>query len=114
MAAGIFIFILIFIVTIQAFLPKFLKPSEVFGIYIPDTHIKDIRIEQMKTRYTQAVLTAGIVIIAIFIGWLWIFQPLEKHIVFFGLGAQILTLVLSIGLYANNHMTLANLKRKEK
>jgi len=37
MAALLFILILIFIIAIQAFLPRFLKESEVFGIYIPAT-----------------------------------------------------------------------------
>ena len=52
MAAIIFIVILIFIIAIQAFLPKFLKESEAFGIYIPDTHVKDQRIVHMKSLYT--------------------------------------------------------------
>ena len=60
MAAIIFIIILIFIIAIQAFLPKFLKESEAFGIYIPDTHVKDKRIEHMKNGYTKAILRVGL------------------------------------------------------
>jgi uncharacterized membrane protein len=114
MTAIIFIVMLIFIIAIQAFLPKFLKESEAFGIYIPDTHIKDKRIEHMKNRYTQLVLTSGIMILAIFIGWLWLFRPTEEPIVFAGMFAQIGALIFSMGLYAKNHIALANWKKTEK
>lgn len=114
MSAIIFILILIFIIVIQAFLPRFLKDSEAFGIYIPDTQVNDKRIAQMKYRYTQLVLTVGIVILVLFIGWLWIVRPQEQHIVFFGLGAQIMTLIFSMGIYAKNHIALANWKKEEK
>ena len=114
MAAIIFIVILIFIIAIQAFLPKFLKESEAFGIYIPDTHVKDQRIVHMKNRYTQLILTSGIVILVIFIGWLWMFRPAEEQIVFSGMVAQIGALIFSMGLYAKNHITLADWKKNEK
>ncbi|QBP39654.1 DUF1648 domain-containing protein [Paenisporosarcina antarctica] len=114
MAAVMFMVILIFIIVIQAFLPKFLKDSEAFGIYIPDTHVKDKRLEQMKNRYTQLVLTSGIVILAIFIGWLWVFRPAEEPIVLAGMAAQLVALIFSMGLYAKNHIALANFKKDEK
>ncbi len=114
MAAIIFMVILIFIIAIQAFLPKFLKESEVFGIYIPDTHVKDQRIVHMKNRYTQLILTSGFVILMIFIGWLWMFGPAEEQLVFFGMVAQIGVLIFSMGLYAKNHISLANWKKSEK
>lgn len=114
MAAIIFIIILIFIIAIQAFLPKFLRESEAFGIYIPDTHVKDQRIVHMKNRYTQLILTSGIVILVIFIGWLWMFHPAEEQIVFSGMVAQIGALIFSMGLYAKNHISLANWKKNEK
>ena len=114
MAAIIFIIILIFIIAIQAFLPKFLKESEAFGIYIPDTHVKDKRIEHMKNSYTKAILASGIVILAVFIGWLWTFRPSEEQIVYVGMVAQIVALIFSMGLYAKNHIALANWKKTEK
>jgi len=114
MAAVLFMVILIFIIAIQAFLPKFLKESEAFGIYIPDTHILDKRIEKMKGRYTKIVLTSGVAIVAIFIVWLWMVDPVEQQIVYLGMAAQIVALIFSMGLYAKNHITLANWKKDEK
>lgn len=114
MSAIVFILIFVFIIFIQAFLPRFLKDSEAFGIYIPGTHVKDKRIEQMKNRYTQIVLIIGTVILVLFIGWLWIARPQEQHIALFGMGAQIVALILSMGLYAKNHIALTNWKKEEK
>lgn len=114
MAALLFILILIFIIAIQAFLPKFLRENNVFGVYIPDTHVKDSRITEMKKRYTTILLAGGIGIVLIFIGWLWLASPSEEYIVFLGMIAQITAVILSIGLYAKNHITLAKWKKEEK
>lgn len=113
MAALLFILILIFIIAIQAFLPKFLRENNVFGVFIPDTHVKDIRIMEMKKKYTTIVLTGGIGILLIFLGWLGLARPSEQNVVFVGMIAQIMAMVLSIGLYAKNHITLANWKKEE-
>lgn len=114
MAALLFILILLFIIAIQAFLPKFLRENNVFGVYIPDTHVKDSRIIEMKKRYTTVVLTGGLGIVLLFLGWLWVGRPSEQNIVFVGMIAQIMAVVLSIGLYAKNHMALSTWKREEK
>jgi len=114
MAALLFILILLFIIAIQAFLPKFLRENNVFGVYIPDTHVQDSRIIEMKKRYTTIVLTGGIIIVLIFLGWIWVARPSEEYIVFLGMIAQIMAVVLSIGLYAKNHITLATWKKEEK
>lgn len=114
MAAIIFIIILIFNIAIQAFLPKFLKESEAFGVYVPDTHVKDLRIIRMKSHYTKVVLMIGVVVLALFVGGVLLLDPVEQQIAFWGLAAQIGTLVVSMGVYAKNHITLANWKKEER
>ena len=114
MSAIIFIIILIFIIALQAFLPMFLRESEAFGIYIPDTHIKDKRIGHMKKRYTKLILASGLVILAIYIGWLLVLRPAEEQIVYMGMIAQIVALIFSMTLYAKNHIALATWKKTEK
>ncbi|EPD49428.1 hypothetical protein HMPREF1210_03327 [Paenisporosarcina sp. HGH0030] len=114
MSAIIFIVLLMFNIAIQAFLPKFLKESEAFGVYIPDTHLKDPRLMKMKNRYTQLVLLCGVVVLVLFIGGVLIVRPQEQQIVFWGLATQIGALVLPMGLYAKNHIALANWKKDEK
>ena len=68
----------------------------------------------MKNSYTKAILASGIVILAVFIGWLWTFRPSEEQIVYVGMVAQIVALIFSMGLYAKNHIALANWKKTEK
>ena len=114
MAALIFIIILLFIISLQAFLPRFLKESEVFGVYVPDTKVKDERIEQLKSRYTKTVLAIGGVLILFFICWLWTVQPSDNHIGFVGMAIQFVALTISMGLYARSHLLLMRWKKEEQ
>lgn len=114
MAAIIFIIILLFIIGLQAFLPRFLKESEVFGIYVPDTHVKDVRIGHLRSRYTKTVLTSGGILIVLFIGWLWVVQPSDNQIGFVGMAIQIAALTISMGLYAKSHLALMRWKKEEQ
>jgi uncharacterized membrane protein len=114
MTVILFAVLLVFITGIQAFLPKFLKDSDVFGVYVPDTHVKDERIGHMKRRYTQAVLATGMLLIIGLMLWSLMGNPLEEQFVFVGLGLQFLILFVSMGLYAKYHVLLTNLKREEK
>ena len=114
MAAIIFIISLLFIISLQAFLPKFLKESEVFGVYVPDTHVKDARIEHLKSRYTKTVLTTGGILILFFVGWLWVVQPSDNQIGFVGMAIQLAALTISIALYSNSHLSLMRWKKEEQ
>ena len=55
----LFGFILLFITVLQAFTPKFLKQTEVFGVYVPEQYTKEKTIEYWKKRYTSVVLITG-------------------------------------------------------
>ena len=110
----IFSALLIFTTIIQAFLPKFLKSSESFGVFIPDTHVKDERIIRMKMGYTRVLLIAGILIIGGYLAWVYMTNPQEEHTVFVGLALEFLTLFASMGLYARNHVKLIKLKKYEQ
>jgi len=110
----IFSALLIFTTFIQAFLPKFLKSSESFGVFIPDTHVNDKRIVSMKKSYTQILLITGIAMIAGYILWTLLTDPSEEHTVFVGLVLQFITLFLSLGLYGKNHVNLIKLKKEEQ
>lgn len=110
----IFSALLIFTTIIQAFLPNFLKSSESFGVFIPDTHVKDERIVSMKKSYTQILLIAGLAMIVGYILWTLITNPSEEQTVVVGLILQFITLFISLGLYTKNHVTLIKLKKEEQ
>lgn len=114
MSILIFSTLLIFTTIIQAFLPKFLKSSEVFGVFIPDTHVDDQRIGRMKKSYTQMLLIAGNAMILGYLFWALLSHPKEEHTVFVGVALQFLTLFTSMVLYARNHVKLIRLKKEEQ
>ena len=113
MTLSIFSALLIFTNTIQAILPKILKSSEAFGVFIPDTHINDGRIVRMKKAYTQMLLIVGNAIIGGYLFWSLLTNPMEEHTVYVGLALLFIVLFISMGLYARNHVTLIKLKKKE-
>jgi len=112
----IFIFsaLLIFTNTIQAFLPKFLKSSESFGVFIPDTQVHDERIARLEKGYTQMLLMGGNALILVFLFWALLTNPKEEHTVYTGLALLFFLLFTSMALYARNHVTLIKLKNTEQ
>jgi len=114
MIIALFGFILLFITVLQAFMPKFLKPTEAFGVYIPDSHVKDPVVMKLKSRYTTFVFTFGIII---FIGYLWwslTQNPPEEILVLVSVSTQLTTLIMSIGYYFVMHFRVKKRKESEK
>ncbi|WP_075620289.1 DUF1648 domain-containing protein [Paenisporosarcina indica] len=114
MTVIIFSALLIFTNTLQAFLPKFLKSSESFGVFIPDTQVNDERIIGMKKSYTKMLLITGNALIGGFIFWSLLTNPKEEHTVFVGLALLFILLFISMWFYARNHVTLIKLKKEER
>ena len=46
----LFAFILLFITVLQAFTPKFLKPTEAFGVYVPEQYTLDPTIVETEKK----------------------------------------------------------------
>ncbi|WP_411748424.1 hypothetical protein [Psychrobacillus psychrotolerans] len=78
MIIALFGFILLFITILQAFMPKFLKPTEAFGVYIPDSHTKDSVVIKLKNTYTTVVLTFGMIIFGVYLWWALTQNPAEE------------------------------------
>lgn len=105
----LFGFILFFITVLQAFTPKFLKPTEAFGVYVPDNHAKD-SVRKLKNKYTTFVLTFGMII---FVGYLWwglTQNPTEETLALVSVGVQFTTMFVSIGYYFMMHLRVKKLK----
>ncbi|MFJ7825764.1 DUF1648 domain-containing protein [Psychrobacillus sp. NPDC096623] len=111
MIIALFGFILLFITVLQAFMPKFLKPTEAFGVYVPEGHTKDSVVVKLKSNYTRFVLTFGIIL---FIGYLWwgmTQNPSEEMLVLVSVIVQFITLFVSISYYFMMHVRVK--KQKE-
>ena len=111
MTIVLFGFILFFITVLQAFTPKFLKPTEAFGVYVPDSHAKDPVVMKLKSKYTTFVLTFGLIILISYLWWGMTQKPTEETLALAGVSVQFTTLFVSIGYYFMMHLRVK--KRKE-
>jgi len=114
MIIALFGFILLFITVLQAFMPKFLKPTEAFGVYIPDGYVKDPVVMKLKNKYTTFVLTFGIII---FVGYLWLAltqNPTEETLILMSVSVQFTTLFVSIVYYFMMHLRVKKRKETQK
>ena len=112
MTIALFGFILIFITILQAFMPKFLKPTEAFGVYVPDNHAQD-SVMKLKNMYTKFVLTFGLIL---FVGYLWwslTQNPTEETLALVSLCTLIITMFVSGTYYFIMHFRVKRLKEAQ-
>lgn len=108
----LFGFILIFITLLQAYIPKFLKSTIVFGVNVPEQHAKDKEILQLKNRYTAVVLLVGLIIFTVYIAWALLQNPQEEVLALVSVGVQIGALFLSVAYYFIMHTKMKKLKEQ--
>lgn len=110
----LFGFILLFITVLQAYIPKFLKPTIVFGVNVPEQHEKDREILQLKNRYTAVVLFVGLLIFTVYLAWALIQNPQEETLALVSVGVQIGVLFLSVAYYFIMHTKMKKLKEQRR
>ena len=113
MIVALFGFILLFITVLQAFMPKLLKPTEAFGVYVPDSHTKDLMIVKLKNKYTTVVLTLGMLIFVVYLWWALTQNPIEEMLAIVSVGVQFTTLFVSVGYYFIMHLRVKKLKETQ-
>jgi uncharacterized membrane protein len=109
----LFGFILLFITVLQAFTPKFLKQTEVFGVYVPEQYTKEKTIVYWKKRYTSVVLITGLVILIGYLFWSLTQKPNEETLALVSVGVQFTSLFISIGYYFIMHIRVKKLKAEQ-
>ncbi|WP_391118944.1 DUF1648 domain-containing protein [Psychrobacillus sp. L3] len=109
----LFAFILLFITVLQAFTPKFLKQTEVFGVYVPEQYAQEKTIIHLKKKYTTVVLTTGLVILLGYLLWVLTQNPDEETLALVSVGVQFISLFISIGYYFVMHMRVKKLKGEQ-
>lgn len=113
MITFLFGFILLFITVLQAFMPKFLKQTEAFGIYVPEQYAKKETVVRLKSTYTKVVLSTGLVILAGYLIWALTQKPNEEILALISVGVQFTTIFISIGYYFIMHLRVKKLKENE-
>ncbi|TQR20452.1 DUF1648 domain-containing protein [Psychrobacillus vulpis] len=113
MITFLFGFILLFITVLQAFMPKFLKQTEAFGVYVPEQYAKKETVVRLKKRYTQVVLSTGLIILTGYLIWSLSQEPNEEILALISVGVQFTTIFISIGYYFIMHLRMKKLKVTE-
>ena len=109
----LFGFIILFITILQAFMPKFLKQTEVFGVYVPEPYANEKTIVELKKRYTRVVLTVGLIVLAIYLWWASTQSPPEDTLALLSIGVQFTLLFINIGYYYMQHIKVKKMKAEQ-
>ena len=110
MIVVLFGFIILFITVLQAFMPMFLKQTEVFGVYVPEPYANEKPIVRLKKRYTRVVLTIGLVVLAAYLSWAETQSPAEDTLALLSVGVQFALLFVNIGYYYMQHIKVKKMK----
>ena len=110
----LFAFIFLFITVLQAFIPYFLKQTVVFGVYVPEQHLKEGVIYRLKKKYTISVLAWGLFVLASYLIWVVTQNPSEETVALISVGIQFAILFISVGYYMVNHMKMKKLKEENR
>lgn len=105
---------LLLLVLVQAFVPFFVKKTEVFGIYVPAEYTHQPTLVKMKKRY--ALLVSGIGLAAA-VFYLFEFSggaAAGNAIALWGIGLQFGVLLFSMGLYLFFHLQVKAEKQRQQ
>ena len=111
MTVGLMLFILLFIIAIQASVPYLLKATIVFGVTIPDNHTKDLTLSSYKRFYSLITAGFGVLVMTVFSIWALSADTSEEQVVLVGVAIQFFILFLSMALYFILHAKTSRLKR---
>ncbi|KGA81751.1 DUF1648 domain-containing protein [Lysinibacillus fusiformis] len=113
MLLGVFISIYIMTLVLQMIVPFIVRETIVFGVTVPDQHIKHPALADVKKRYAQIVGGTGVVFLIVMI---ISYNLLTSESIqgMFLLGCLWSLLTVSMGLYWVYHQKISALKRQEQ
>lgn len=112
MTLAIFLFISIILLGIQTAIPFLVKRTIIFGITVPEKHIKNEQLLSYKKRYTLLVSLLSLVVLGIYVFWVLGTNPGEEPTVLVGTLIQFGIILFSLSLYFFFHGKTLQLKRK--
>ncbi|MFP7296721.1 DUF1648 domain-containing protein [Neobacillus niacini] len=114
MTLAIFLFISIILLGIQTAIPYLVKRTIIFGITVPEKHLKNEQLLSYKKRYTLMVSLVSLVVLAGYVFWVLSTNPGEEPTVLVGTIIQFGIILFSLSLYFFFHGKTLQLKRKNK
>lgn len=98
----------------QAYMPYFVKKTEVFGIYVPEPYTQQPALLKMKKRYAVFVAAVGAASVVFYVAKFAGGGATEERIVLWGIALQFGLILLSIMLYFFFHLKVKEEKRQRK
>lgn len=112
MALTIFSIMILFLTAVETAIPYLIKRTVVFGVSIPEAHVKEDKLLQFKRNYSRIVLGCSLLI---FGGFLWTaVGATEEKTVMLGTTASFAIIIISLSSYFYFHAKTMQLKKAEK
>lgn len=109
--------IMVLVIGTQAFIPFFVKKTEVFGVYVPLEHTQKELLRKLKKSYALNVLLVGTLAVAIYAGLFSTAETMEETAeetaAIWGIGLQLALLLFSMALYLLNHVKVKREKQQQ-
>src|SRR4051794_11064878 len=112
MTLALFLIISIILVGIQTTVPFLVKRTVIFGISVPEQHIKNEKLTTYKKRYAFAVGLLSFFVLAGYLLWALMKNPAEEQTVLIGTLIQFGIILFSLSLYFYFHAKTLQLKRE--
>lgn len=114
MTLAIFLIIAVILAGIQTAVPFLVKRTVIFGITVPEKHIKNEKLSSFKKKYSLLVSLLSIIALASYAIWVQSSNASEEQIVLIGTIIQFSIILFSFTLYFYFHGKTIQLKKEMK
>ena len=111
MSMILFVFITVFIASIQIAIPYLMKRTVVFGVTIPEQNLQDENIKNYKKQYAMFVAFISFLFIGAYIYWCLSANRLEEELALIGAFMEFLLILVSLAWYFYYHSKAKYLKK---
>ncbi|SDN47053.1 DUF1648 domain-containing protein [Bacillus sp. OK048] len=112
MTLALFLIISIILVGIQTAVPFLVKRTVIFGVTVPEKHIKNEKLTAFKKKYALSVGLLSFIVLAGYLLWALFNNPAEEQTVLIGTLIQFGIILFSLALYFFFHGKTLQLKRE--
>ncbi|MFS0824544.1 DUF1648 domain-containing protein [Bacillus sp. 1P02SD] len=114
MTLAIFLVIAVILAGIQTAVPFIVKRTVIFGVTVPEKHIKDEKLSSYKKKYALLVSLLSIIALGSYVAWVLGNSPSEGQTVLIGTIIQFAIILFSFTLYFYFHGKTLQIKKEMK
>lgn len=114
MAFIVFFILILFMACMESAIPYLVKRSVIFGVSVPESHVRDKEFLRFKKTYSMIVAAVSAIALIFFFFWYNQTNPGEEMMVLIGTSIQFGIIILSLALYFFYHGKTVQRKKTEK